>query len=66
MFYEPANGHGLPHNPFNAVITPRPIGWVSTRAADGAENLAPYSFFNGVAYVPPQIMFASTGNKPDR
>ena len=66
MFYEPANGHGLPHNPFNAVITPRPIGWVSTRAADGSENLAPYSFFNGVAYVPPQIMFASTGNKPDR
>jgi len=66
MFYEPRNGHGLPHNPFNAVITPRPIGWISTRAADGAENLAPYSFFNGVSYEPPQIMVASTAGKPDR
>lgn len=66
MFYEPRNGHGLPHNPFNAVITPRPIGWISTRAADGTENLAPYSFFNGVSYEPPQIMVASTAGKPDR
>lgn len=63
MFYRPEDGHGLPHNPFNAIITPRPIGWISTRAADGAENLAPYSFFNGVAYVPPQVMFASTDTK---
>ena len=66
MFYQPKNGHGLPHNPFNAVITPRPIGWISTRDADGRVNLAPYSFFNGVAYDPPQVMFASTGVKPDR
>ena len=66
MFYQPADGHGLPHNPFNALITPRPIAWVSTRAADGSENLAPYSFFNGIAYVPPQVMFANTGTKPDR
>lgn len=66
MFYEPNNGHGLPHNPFNAVITPRPIGWISTRATDGTENLAPYSFFNGVAYDPPQVMFASIASKPDR
>lgn len=66
MFYEPRNGHGLPHNPFNAVITPRPIGWISTRGADGTENLAPYSFFNGVSYDPPQVMFASTASKPDR
>ena len=66
MFYRPADGHGLPHNPFNAIVTPRPIGWISTRAADGSENLAPYSFFNAVAYVPPQVMFASTDNKPDR
>ncbi|PIE12603.1 MAG: flavin reductase [Rhodobacterales bacterium] len=63
MFYEPKNGHGLPHNPFNAIITPRPIGWVSTLSPDGVRNLAPYSFFNGVAYVPPQVMFASTGTK---
>ncbi|MEM0935128.1 MAG: flavin reductase family protein [Pseudomonadota bacterium] len=66
MFYRPEDGHGLPHNPFNAVVTPRPIGWISTRGADGAENLAPYSFFNAVAYVPPQVMFASTSTKPDR
>lgn len=65
MFYRPADGHGLPHNPFNAIITPRPIGWISTRDAQGRDNLSPYSFFNGVAYAPPQVMFASTGAKPD-
>ncbi|MDO5705062.1 MAG: flavin reductase family protein [Paracoccus sp. (in: a-proteobacteria)] len=65
MFYRPENGHGLPHNPFNAIIAPRPIAWVSTRGTAG-DNLAPYSFFNAVAYVPPQVMFASTGAKPDR
>ena len=66
MFYRPKDGHGLPHNPFNALITPRPIGWISSRAADGNNNLAPYSFFNGVAYTPPQVMFASTGTKDDQ
>jgi flavin reductase (DIM6/NTAB) family NADH-FMN oxidoreductase RutF len=66
MFYQPRDGHGLPHNPFNAIVTPRPIGWISTRGADGRDNLAPYSFFNAVAYVPPQVMFASTSAKPDR
>ena len=66
MFYRPEDGHGLPHNPFNALITPRPIGWISTQDAGGHANLAPYSFFNGVAYVPPQVMFASTAAKPDR
>lgn len=66
MFYRPQDGHGLPHNPFNAVVTPRPIGWISTRGADGNDNLAPYSFFNAVAYEPPQVMFASTGAKDDR
>ena len=66
MFYRPEDGHGLPHNPFNAIVAPRPIGWISTRGADGADNLAPYSFFNAVAYVPPQVMFASTSAKPDR
>ncbi|MEO9827399.1 MAG: flavin reductase family protein [Paracoccaceae bacterium] len=66
MFYRPEDGHGLAHNPFNAIVTPRPIGWISTRGADGSENLAPYSFFNAVAYVPPQVMFASTSTKPDR
>ncbi len=62
MFYRPAEGHGLPHNPFNAIVSPRPIGWIATRGTMG-DNLAPYSFFNAVAYVPPQVIFASTGSK---
>ncbi|PZR00288.1 MAG: flavin reductase [Cereibacter sphaeroides] len=62
MFYRPADGHGLPHNPFNAIVTPRPIGWISTTGSQG-DNLAPYSFFNAIAYTPPQVMFASTGVK---
>ena len=66
MFYRPADGHGLPHNPFNAIVSPRPIGWISSRGADGVDNLAPYSFFNAVAYTPPQVMFASSGTKADR
>ncbi len=66
MFYRPQEGHGLPHNPFNALITPRPIGWISSRNRQGTNNLAPYSFFNGVAYEPPQVMFASTGAKSDQ
>ena len=66
MFYKPQDGHGLAHNPFNAIVTPRPIGWISSRDTDGNDNLAPYSFFNAVAYVPPQVMFSSTGQKPDR
>lgn len=65
MFYRPAEGHGLPHDPFNAIVAPRPIGWVATRGAMG-DNLAPHSFFNGVADHPPQVMFASTSAKPDR
>lgn len=65
MFYRPQDGHDLPHNPFNAIVSPRPIGWISTRGALG-ENLAPYSFFNAVAYVPPQVMFSSTSAKADR
>ncbi len=66
MYYRPDDGHGLKHNPFNAIVTPRPIGWIATRGTDGQDNLAPYSFFNAVAYVPPQVMFASTSAKPDR
>jgi flavin reductase (DIM6/NTAB) family NADH-FMN oxidoreductase RutF len=62
-FYEPSKGHGLPHNPFNAIIGPRPIGWISTRGTDGRLNLAPYSFFNAFAYTPPIIGFASSGSK---
>ncbi|MFV0359520.1 flavin reductase family protein [Tropicimonas sp.] len=66
MFYRPEDGHGLPENPFNAIVTPRPIAWISTRGPDGSQNLAPYSFFNAVAYTPPQVMFATTGRKHDR
>jgi flavin reductase (DIM6/NTAB) family NADH-FMN oxidoreductase RutF len=62
-FYEPKTGHGLPHDPFNAIVGPRPIGWISSRNAAGALNLAPYSFFNGFNYVPPIIGFSSIGRK---
>jgi flavin reductase (DIM6/NTAB) family NADH-FMN oxidoreductase RutF len=62
-FYEPAQGHGLPHDPFNAIVGPRPIGWVSTMGANGTVNLAPYSFFNAFNYTPPIIGFCSTGAK---
>jgi len=62
-FYEPAHGHGLRHDPFNAIVGPRPIGWVSTMGVDGSVNLAPYSFFNAFNYTPPIIGFASNGPK---
>ena len=62
-FYEPANGHGLPHDPFNAIVGPRPIGWISSLGADGIANLAPYSFFNAFNYHPPIIGFSSTSPK---
>ena len=63
MFYEPANGHGLPYNPFKAIVAPRPIGWISTRAPGGTPNLAPYSFYNAIADTPPMVMFSSSGRK---
>ncbi|MEL6598794.1 MAG: flavin reductase family protein [Pseudomonadota bacterium] len=66
MFYRPADGHGLPHNPFKAIVTPRPIGWISTVDEAGVANLAPYSFFNALADAPPMVMFSSTGGKPDQ
>jgi flavin reductase (DIM6/NTAB) family NADH-FMN oxidoreductase RutF len=62
-FYEPRLGHGLPHDPFNAIVGPRPIGWVSTRSHDGVLNLAPYSFFSAFNYIPPIVGFASIGAK---
>jgi flavin reductase (DIM6/NTAB) family NADH-FMN oxidoreductase RutF len=62
-FYEPRNGHGLKHDPFNAIVGPRPIGWISSRDAKGNVNLAPYSFFNGFCYHPPIIGFSSTSPK---
>lgn len=58
-YYEPSKGHGLSHNPLNALIAPRPIGWISSRDAQGRVNLAPYSFFNAFNYDPPIIGFSS-------
>ena len=62
-FYEPRLGHGLPHDPFNAIVGPRPIGWISTCDAQGRLNLAPYSFFNAFNYTPPIVGFSSIGAK---
>jgi flavin reductase (DIM6/NTAB) family NADH-FMN oxidoreductase RutF len=62
-FYQPAQGHGLAHDPFNAIVGPRPIGWISSQSATGELNLAPYSFFNAFNYTPPLIGFASIGRK---
>ena len=62
-FYEPRHGHRLPHDPFNAIVGPRPIGWISSHNAAGALNLAPYSFFNAFNYTPPIVGFASIGYK---
>jgi flavin reductase (DIM6/NTAB) family NADH-FMN oxidoreductase RutF len=65
MYYDPRrNDHGLPHSPFNALVVPRPIGWISTISRSGIVNLAPYSFFNIVSgYPPPFVMFASNPRK---
>ena len=62
-FYEPGQGHGLAHDPFNAIIAPRPIGWIASRDVRGRLNLAPYSFFNAFNYRPPIIGFSSIGYK---
>jgi len=64
MFYDPrTEDHGLPHNPWLALIVPRPIGWISTAAADGTPNLAPYSCFNAISSRPPHLMFSSDSAK---
>ena len=63
MFYEPRLGHGLPHDPFKAIVAPRPIGWISTIDRDGRPNLAPYSFFNAIHSAPPMLAFTSESMK---
>jgi flavin reductase (DIM6/NTAB) family NADH-FMN oxidoreductase RutF len=65
MFYEPDRRDRalLPHDPFKAMVAPRPIGWISTRSLSGAVNLAPYSFFNAVGGAPPLLAFSSEGAK---
>jgi len=65
MFFEPKNGHGLPHSPLKSCIVPRPIGWISTISGDGVVNLAPFSFFNGCGEEPFQVMYAPTGRHAD-
>lgn len=62
-FYRPSEGHRLAHDPFNALVAPRPIGWIATLSADGRRNLAPYSFFNAFNYTPPLVGFSSTEPK---
>lgn len=64
MFYATdTNRHGLAHDPFKAIVAPRPIGWIGSKGREGALNLAPYSFFNAVSDAPKLVMFASSGHK---
>jgi len=64
VFYKTdENKHGLAHDPFKALVAPRPIGWISSLGADGVVNLAPYSFFNAISDRPPFVMFSSSGRK---
>lgn len=64
MFYDAErNDHGLPHDPFKALISPRPIGWISSLSKDGRVNLAPYSFFNAISSKPNMVMVSSEGLK---
>jgi flavin reductase (DIM6/NTAB) family NADH-FMN oxidoreductase RutF len=62
-FYDPRKGHGLRHDPFKAILAPRPIGWISSLDSEGRVNLAPYSFFNGFNSSPPIVGFSSEGRK---
>ena len=60
MFYQPSlRDHGLRHDPFKALVVPRPIGWISSLDAEGRPNLAPYSFFNAMAADPPVVVFGT-------
>jgi flavin reductase (DIM6/NTAB) family NADH-FMN oxidoreductase RutF len=65
MFYETSKRDKslLPHDPYKAIVAPRPIGWISTLSPEGHVNLAPYSFFNGISTRPPLVMFSSEGAK---
>lgn len=64
MFYDAARrDHGLPYDPFKALVAPRPIGWISAMSRQGETNLSPYSYFNAVGDRPPMVMFSSAGRK---
>ncbi len=64
MYWRTDEHHNLKHNPFSALVAPRPIGWISTFDTEGRPNVAPYSFFNAVSYLPPQLIF-SVGARPE-
>ncbi len=64
MFYETKDHHGLPHDPFKSCVVPRPIGWLTTVSKDGVVNLAPFSFFNGMASNPPVVVAGINGRQP--
>lgn len=64
MFYETRDHHGLPHDPFKSCVVPRPIGWLTTLSKDGVVNLAPFSFFNGLASDPPVVVAGINGRQP--
>lgn len=61
--FDPAIGHGLPHDPIKAIVAPRPIGWISSIGPSGVLNLAPYSYFNIFCHQPPILIFGSEGRK---
>jgi len=63
MFYTGDDPCPLPHDPLKAIITPRPIGWITTIGSNGVVNLAPYSYFNAVNSKPGVLMFSSEGYK---
>jgi flavin reductase (DIM6/NTAB) family NADH-FMN oxidoreductase RutF len=64
MFYDTeSNAHGMAHDPFKAIVAPRPIGWIGSKGRDGSRNLSPYSFFNAVGDRPKMVMFSSSGRK---
>jgi flavin reductase (DIM6/NTAB) family NADH-FMN oxidoreductase RutF len=64
MFYDTRhNEHGLPYDPFKAIVAPRPIGWITSVSVEGKVNLAPYSFFNAISSKPPIVMFSGESQK---
>ena len=66
MFYEPKkDDHSLPKNPFNSLVIPRPIGWITSLDTNGVVNLAPFSFFNLLSYNPPFVVFSAGTHSED-
>lgn len=65
MYYRADQPHGLKHNPFKALVAPRPIGWISSLSSDGTMNLAPFSYFNAITDSPPTVLFGCNGPHPE-